>query len=139
MYRFDNPASAAEFPVRQLTYNYLVSLNAWLLLFPCELCCDWTMGTVPLVESWLDHRNLATLATLAVLFMLARTALSRGSDRHSNIVIMVSEKTQNQELVWFTTLKEVRTNESSTKCAERKMMGGTGALRFLLLYLTFLV
>jgi len=75
--------------VRHLTYNYLVSVNTWLLLYPCDLCCDWTMGTVPLIESWMDPRNLATVATFAVLFMLARTALSRSSDRHSNIVIMV--------------------------------------------------
>lgn len=42
--RFDNPASAAETPARQLTYSYLIYLNVWLLLFPCDLCCDWTMG-----------------------------------------------------------------------------------------------
>lgn len=42
--RFDNPASAAESPARQLTYSYLIYLNSWLLLFPCDLCCDWTMG-----------------------------------------------------------------------------------------------
>ena len=42
--RFDNPASAAETPVRQLTFSYLIYLNLWLLLFPCDLCCDWTMG-----------------------------------------------------------------------------------------------
>lgn len=42
--RFDNPASAADAPQRQLTYSYLIYLNSWLLLFPCDLCCDWTMG-----------------------------------------------------------------------------------------------
>lgn len=42
--RFDNPASVAPAPQRQLTYGYLIYLNIWLLLFPCDLCCDWTMG-----------------------------------------------------------------------------------------------
>lgn len=42
--RFDNPASAAETPSRQLTFSYLIYLNCWLLVFPCNLCCDWTMG-----------------------------------------------------------------------------------------------
>lgn len=42
--RFDNPASAAESPARQLTFSYLIYLNLWLLLYPCNLCCDWTMG-----------------------------------------------------------------------------------------------
>ncbi|UYV70807.1 TMTC3, partial [Cordylochernes scorpioides] len=65
--RFDNPAAAAEFPARHLTYAFLLPLNAWLLLFPWHLCCDWTMGTVLLVESVADPRNLATLAFLLVL------------------------------------------------------------------------
>ncbi|CAL8141337.1 unnamed protein product [Orchesella dallaii] len=85
--RFDNPASVSETPTRQLTYNYLVALNVWLLLFPCDLCCDWTMGTVPLVESWWDPRNLVTLATYAVVFRLAQTALTRHTDRHSNLIL----------------------------------------------------
>lgn len=42
--RFDNPASVAPAPQKQLTYGYLIYLNTWLLLFPCDLCCDWTMG-----------------------------------------------------------------------------------------------
>ncbi|GIY10770.1 protein O-mannosyl-transferase TMTC3 [Caerostris darwini] len=55
-FRFDNPASAESWPTRHLTHNYLISLNAWLLLFPSDLCCDWTMGTVPLVTSFSDPR-----------------------------------------------------------------------------------
>lgn len=42
--RFDNPASAAATPTRQLTFSHLIYLNLWLMLFPCNLCCDWTMG-----------------------------------------------------------------------------------------------
>ncbi|XP_036342730.1 protein O-mannosyl-transferase Tmtc3-like, partial [Rhagoletis pomonella] len=41
--RFDNPASAASTPTRQLTFSYLIYLNLWLMLFPSDLCCDWTM------------------------------------------------------------------------------------------------
>ncbi|XP_040264538.1 protein O-mannosyl-transferase TMTC3 isoform X1 [Bufo bufo] len=59
--RFDNPAAVSATPARQLTFNYLLPVNAWLLLNPSELCCDWTMGTIPLVESCLDVRNLTTL------------------------------------------------------------------------------
>ncbi|XP_030750187.1 protein O-mannosyl-transferase TMTC3-like [Sitophilus oryzae] len=62
--RFDNPASVAPTTTRQLTYHYLIGVNFWLMLFPCDLCCDWTMGgTVPLVESFTDMRNMATLST----------------------------------------------------------------------------
>ncbi|GIX91776.1 protein O-mannosyl-transferase TMTC3 [Caerostris extrusa] len=65
--KFDNPAAASNFPVRHLTYNYLLSVNAWLLLFPSDLCCDWTMGTIPLVVSLLDPRNLATISFYCAL------------------------------------------------------------------------
>uniref|UniRef100_A0A6Q2XCA8 dolichyl-phosphate-mannose--protein mannosyltransferase n=1 Tax=Esox lucius TaxID=8010 RepID=A0A6Q2XCA8_ESOLU len=77
--RFDNPAAVSLTPTRQLTFNYLLPVNAWLLLNPSELCCDWTMGTIPLVESLLDLRNLATLAFYSLLGLLAYHSL-----RHSH-------------------------------------------------------
>lgn len=89
--RFDNPASVAPTPTRQLTYSYLVSVNFWLLLFPCDLCCDWTMGTVPLVEKITDVRNLATLFTFAVLIALMWIALNTENHQQSVIVIIVSK------------------------------------------------
>ena len=63
---FDNPASYQNFPVKQLTWMYLIALNALLLIFPSDLCCDWTMGTVPLVETLADPRNLATISTFFI-------------------------------------------------------------------------
>lgn len=89
-YRFDNPASVSDWPARQLTYNYLVSVNAWLLIFPCDLCCDWTMGTIPLVESTSDPRNLATLATYAVIAALVYTAFTTSNRTKRIVVIMVN-------------------------------------------------
>uniref|UniRef100_A0A8C7MAN5 Transmembrane O-mannosyltransferase targeting cadherins 3 n=1 Tax=Oncorhynchus kisutch TaxID=8019 RepID=A0A8C7MAN5_ONCKI len=77
--RFDNPAAVSHTLARQLTFNNLLPVNAWLLLNPSELCCDWTMGTIPLVESPLDLRNLATLAFYSLLGLLAYRSL-----RHSN-------------------------------------------------------
>ncbi|XP_066490425.1 protein O-mannosyl-transferase TMTC3 [Tiliqua scincoides] len=65
--RFDNPAAVSPSPARQLTFNYLLPVNAWLLLNPSELCCDWTMGTIPLVESLLDIRNIATISFFCFL------------------------------------------------------------------------
>ncbi|KAH9362380.1 hypothetical protein HPB48_018032 [Haemaphysalis longicornis] len=79
--RFDNPASVAASPSRQLTYNYLAALNAWLLVFPFDLCCDWTMGTVPLVTSLVDLRNLGTIALYLFLVVVTRAAL-RSEERH---------------------------------------------------------
>ncbi|XP_073813905.1 transmembrane O-mannosyltransferase targeting cadherins 3 [Musca autumnalis] len=86
--RFDNPASSADAPVRQLTYSYLIYLNSWLLLFPCDLCCDWTMGTVPLIEGFGDLRNVATLLTFGSLAALIFTACRSQSLQHSRMLIM---------------------------------------------------
>ncbi|KAJ8395712.1 hypothetical protein AAFF_G00029490 [Aldrovandia affinis] len=85
--RFDNPAAVSPTPARQLTFNYLLPVNAWLLLNPSELCCDWTMGTIPLVESLLDVRNFATLAFYCLLGLLAFQSL-RYSDQSSKTIIM---------------------------------------------------
>lgn len=86
--RFDNPAAVSPTPTRQMTFNYLLPVNAWLLLNPSELCCDWTMGTIPLVESFLDLRNLATLLFYTCLTLLAHHSL-RHRHGSAKTVIMV--------------------------------------------------
>ncbi|XP_058831025.1 protein O-mannosyl-transferase Tmtc3-like [Topomyia yanbarensis] len=86
--RFDNPASVASTPTRQLSYNYLASVNLWLLLFPCDLCCDWTMGTVPLVESFADPRNLITLAAYGLLAVLVWVAFAQTDRQKSAVIVM---------------------------------------------------
>lgn len=88
--RFDNPASVATTPSRQLTYHYLMSVNLWLLLFPSELCCDWTMGTIPLVESFIDTRNIGTLIAYAFLIILITIAFVTENRQQSVVIIMVS-------------------------------------------------
>ena len=79
---FDNPASYAQAPAKQLTYAYLLAVNAWLLLAPAQLLCDWTMGTVPLVLTLADPRNLATLVLIVILGNLAFNSLfAKGQQR----------------------------------------------------------
>uniref|UniRef100_T1J5F2 dolichyl-phosphate-mannose--protein mannosyltransferase n=1 Tax=Strigamia maritima TaxID=126957 RepID=T1J5F2_STRMM len=85
--KFDNPASVAPTPVRHLTYNYLCVLNAWLLCFPCDLCCDWTMGTIPLVDNFSDPRLLAIAAFYLSLVKLGHFALTAPM-RHARVVII---------------------------------------------------
>ena len=72
---FDNPASYQNFPVKQLTWMYLIALNALLLIFPSDLCCDWTMKTVPLVETLADPRNMATITTFFLLIHIGIVGL----------------------------------------------------------------
>lgn len=88
--RFDNPAAVSPTPTRQLTFNYLLPVNAWLLLNPSELCCDWTMGTIPLIESFLDVRNLATFAFFCFLGALGIFSLRYPGDS-SKTVLMVNK------------------------------------------------
>ncbi|XP_064462574.1 protein O-mannosyl-transferase Tmtc3-like [Ornithodoros turicata] len=83
----ENPATLTQSPWRQLTYAYLVGLNAWLLVFPSSLCCDWTMGSVPLVTSLSDVRNLATLVTFCICAQAGRAAL-RIEDRFRVPLVM---------------------------------------------------
>lgn len=56
---------------RFLTYSYLLAFNAWLLLAPITLCYDWQVGSIPLVESVWDVRNLATVLLVVVLVLLS--------------------------------------------------------------------
>lgn len=49
---------------RILTYSYLLSFNAALLLAPITLCYDWQVGSIPLVESLGDMRVVATALLL---------------------------------------------------------------------------
>ncbi|KAG7214410.1 hypothetical protein INR49_006367, partial [Caranx melampygus] len=95
--RFDNPAAVSPTPTRQLTFNYLLPVNAWLLLNPSELCCDWTMGTIPLVESLLDLRNLATLVFYSFLGLLAYHSLRY---RHSSAKTVIMLVHNLQDLIW---------------------------------------
>ncbi|XP_042366875.1 protein O-mannosyl-transferase TMTC1 [Plectropomus leopardus] len=67
----DNPASfSPHLLTRILTYSYLLSFNAWLLLAPVVLCYDWQVGSIPLVESLGDVRNVATVLLAVVMVAL---------------------------------------------------------------------
>lgn len=67
----DNPASFSDvFLTRTLTYLYLIPFNVWLLLCPSHLCFDWSMGSIPLVESLTDWRNVETILCFISLITL---------------------------------------------------------------------
>ncbi len=56
--------------LQTLNYNYLYSLNSWLLLNPWWLCFDWSMGCVPVIDSLWDQRILCLLPFCAIMFSL---------------------------------------------------------------------
>uniref|UniRef100_T1J4V1 dolichyl-phosphate-mannose--protein mannosyltransferase n=1 Tax=Strigamia maritima TaxID=126957 RepID=T1J4V1_STRMM len=82
----DNPASFANtFYERTINYNYLYSLNAWLLLAPVWLCFDWSMGCVPLIKSVSDMRILAVLLFWLFLCGLILAALFQSPTKERSI------------------------------------------------------
>ncbi|XP_061570729.1 protein O-mannosyl-transferase TMTC1 isoform X2 [Cololabis saira] len=73
----DNPASFSPHVLtRFLTFSYLLSFNAWLLLTPVVLCYDWQVGSIPLVESLGDVRNMATMLLAGVMLVLSLRCIS---------------------------------------------------------------
>jgi tetratricopeptide (TPR) repeat protein len=88
--KFDNPASLAPASSKYLTYSYLPALNSWLLLCPSSLCCDWTMGTVPLVTSLSDPRNMSTLLLIAVVSHIVVVVLTSATSHSTRLAISLS-------------------------------------------------
>lgn len=70
------PFSPPRPPCRFLTYSYLLSFNAWLLLAPVVLCYDWQVGSIPLVESLGDVRNGATVLLAVAMLALCLQCVS---------------------------------------------------------------
>nr|CAI5822627.1 unnamed protein product [Callosobruchus analis] len=85
----DNPAAFhPSLFVRVLTFCYLSAFNWWLLVCPATLSHDWQMGSIPLVTSISDSRNLVTCFFFGFAFILAARALADfESQRHPQIVL----------------------------------------------------
>ncbi|XP_071831063.1 protein O-mannosyl-transferase TMTC1-like isoform X2 [Apostichopus japonicus] len=74
----DNPASFSKSCLtRFLTYSFLISFNCWLLLCPKTLSYDWQVGSIPLVESVWDWRNLSSAAVFICLSLLVLRVIIR--------------------------------------------------------------
>ena len=59
--------------LRYLSYLYLTVVNMIQLLCPSTLSYDWQLGSLPLVDSLLDIRNILTamMTILAIAIILA--------------------------------------------------------------------
>ncbi|KAM5172941.1 protein O-mannosyl-transferase TMTC1 [Mantella aurantiaca] len=85
----DNPASFSPYLLtRFLSFSYLLAFNACLLLAPITLCYDWQVGSIPLVHSLWDIRNLETLILLLVLLSLGLHCLTaRKRTGHQEVLV----------------------------------------------------
>ncbi|XP_069696978.1 protein O-mannosyl-transferase TMTC1-like [Periplaneta americana] len=73
----DNPAAFHPcLHVRFLTFCYLAAFNCWLLLCPATLSHDWQMGSVPLVTTLVDSRNIATCLFFGCCVIIAYRGIS---------------------------------------------------------------
>ena len=74
----DNPAANCESSMtRLLTFLYLPAFNFWLLLSPRTLSFDWSMDSIPLVESLLDPRCAIIVMFYGLLAFLGVFCLTR--------------------------------------------------------------
>ncbi|RWS26690.1 transmembrane and TPR repeat-containing protein-like protein [Leptotrombidium deliense] len=82
--KYDNPASFEKFPIKHLTYHYLLPLNLSFLLYPYYLCCDWTMKSIPLIKSLYDVRNLWTFIFYLTLILMLKRSISEFQESKAN-------------------------------------------------------
>ncbi|XP_026491486.1 protein O-mannosyl-transferase TMTC1-like [Vanessa tameamea] len=85
----DNPpAFHPSITIRLMTFCYLAAFNWWLLLCPWTLSHDWQMGSIPLITSGWDPRNLVTCAALIALLALSyRCLMDLELQRHTPLVV----------------------------------------------------
>lgn len=70
--------------LRMINYCYIYMLNIWLQLYPFQLCFDYSMGCIPLIESVTDQRLVVvTIFIIAVILIAAQ--LIRGFNEQYKI------------------------------------------------------
>jgi hypothetical protein len=57
--------------------TYFQALHMWLLLWPKNLCFDWSHDVIPLVTCWEDTRNLLTAGVLVALLIASFSVLRK--------------------------------------------------------------
>ncbi|XP_044173138.1 protein O-mannosyl-transferase TMTC2-like isoform X2 [Acropora millepora] len=89
----DNPsANSQKFLTRLLTFVYLPVFNFWLLVCPRTLSFDWSMDSIPLVESFLDVRCAIILMFYGFFAILGIRCLSGCIWSVENIVGQAKEE-----------------------------------------------
>ncbi|CAK1577953.1 unnamed protein product [Parnassius mnemosyne] len=85
----DNPpAFHPSYIVRLMTFSYLAAFNCWLLICPWTLSHDWQMGSISLVTSGWDPRNLITVTVLIALLAISYCCLmDLAVQRHTPAVV----------------------------------------------------
>jgi hypothetical protein len=73
----DNPGAFEDvYETRVMTLNYYAAMSFWLLVAPVSLCCEWSMGAIPVLADPSDPRNLWTAGAYLILIAIGLYALS---------------------------------------------------------------
>lgn len=90
----DNPAADDKsLLTRTLTFLYLPVVNLQLLCYPKWLCFDWSMGSIPLIRSFQDPRNMLSLFLYAVLTFIT-SRLLRAVNARADITCNVNNNNE---------------------------------------------
>ena len=79
-----------NFSCRFLTFCYLAAFNFWLLLCPATLSHDWQMGSVPLLTSLADTRNIVTCLFFGCCFLIAYRGIADFEVRFKHAVYILT-------------------------------------------------
>ncbi|KFM61828.1 Transmembrane and TPR repeat-containing protein 2, partial [Stegodyphus mimosarum] len=81
----DNPAADSDsLLTRTLTFLYLPAFNFWLMLCPRWLSFDWSMEAIPLLTSFLDLRNIASIVFYGTLLTYVYWLIKSYNRRSTN-------------------------------------------------------
>ena len=80
VYKLQHCLSCHGIP-RLLSFSYIYVVDMLLLLMPSALCCDWSLGSVPLVTELTDVRNTWSLALYLGLALVVMHVLRSREDR----------------------------------------------------------
>ena len=99
----DNPAANCETRLtRLLTFLYLPAFNFWLLLCPRTLSFDWSMDSIPLIESLLDPRCVVIIMFYGLIAVLGLYCLNRCALHfEASVEYNNGEGKSNKELLHF--------------------------------------
>jgi hypothetical protein len=85
------PAFDKDFLTRMLSIQYVWAWNVWLLIFPNDLCADYSSGSIPLLRSLTDPRIAVFVVLIYGLLLLAayQVFLSHTTSPKSRLVIFM--------------------------------------------------
>ncbi|KAJ6218957.1 hypothetical protein RDWZM_004769 [Blomia tropicalis] len=95
--RFDNPASRATFPIKQLTFAYVGVYHFWLLLLPLRLNCDWSHSSIELIN--VEHNSISEWC-LAIIPMMIIMSIALFMLRLAYNVLVVDAKYHMASFRW---------------------------------------